>query len=144
MDHPSRTVPVRHETGTWPHFLDPLRHLGTHIAHLFSPSADASRNDEGYDISLELPGVKAEDLEVTIDDHVLTIRGEKRSERKEETKTYFVAERRYGAFHRSFQLPTDVDESDIDARFEDGVLSIKLSKLRSAQGRERKIEIRTS
>ena len=143
MAQPPRTGPVRHETGTWPHFLDPLRHLGTHIAHLFSPSADASRDDEGYEITLELPGVKSKDLDVTIDDHVLTIRGEKRSERKEEGKTYFVAERRYGAFHRAFQLPTDVDESNIDAMFEDGVLTLKLAKQRSAKERERKIEIRT-
>ena len=142
MENPPRHFAVKQEGGAWPHLLDPLRHLGSGIAHFFSPSADASRGDENYVITLELPGVKPENVDVSLNDHILTIKGEKHSEEKRETDTYFVAERRYGGFQRAFQLPSDVDAQAIDAAFNDGVLTLTLPKLRSAQGKERRIEVR--
>lgn len=144
METTPRHVNVRQEGSLWPHLMEPLRHLGSSIAHIFSPSADASRGKDSYEITLELPGVSADDVDVSLNDHVLTVKGEKRSERKEETDTYFFAERRYGAFQRAFQLPSDVDTDKIDADFSNGVLKLILPKLTSAQERDRQIKVRTS
>lgn len=144
METTPRHVDVRQESGLWPHLMEPLRHLGSSIAHIFSPSADASRGQDSYEITLELPGVSADDVDVSLNDHVLTVKGEKRSEHKEETDTYFFAERRYGAFQRAFQLPSDVDTDKIDADFSNGVLKLILPKLSSAQERDRQIQVRTS
>ena len=144
METGPRHLDVRQEATPWPHLLEPLRNLGSSIAHFFSPNADASRGKDAYEITLELPGVAPDDVDVSLNDHVLTVKGEKRSQRKEKTDTYFVAERRYGAFQRAFQLPSDVDTDRIDADFANGVLKLTLPKLSSAQERDRRIEIRSS
>ena len=92
METAPRHVDVRQDNSLWPHLMEPLRHLGSSIAHFLSPSADASRGKDSYEITLELPGVAPDDVDVSLNDHVLTVKGEKRSERKEETETYFFAE----------------------------------------------------
>ena len=75
-------------------------------------------------------------------DHTLTLSGEKKSEREEEKKDYFVSERRYGSFRRSFRVPEDVDEGKISAKFDKGVMTVVLPKVASAKPKGRHIPIK--
>lgn len=93
------------------------------------PPVDVSETDQEIVLSLELPGVSPDDCEVTADNGVLTVRGTKQVQRKEGDETqYYVTERSYGSFLRSFRLPKGVDESRITADFEHGVLHVRVPK----------------
>src|SRR6185437_10690177 len=95
----------------------------------WSPAVDVRENENEISLDLELPGIKPEDVEITAENGVLTVRGEKNSERKEgEEHRYHVVERSYGAFMRTFQLPQGIDEDQINAAFEHGILSIHIPK----------------
>ncbi len=127
----------------WPSLYEPLRGLGQRVADFFAPSAEAAATEEFYEINMELPGVSAEDIDVSIQDGSLTIKGEKRSQREERGRTYFFSEREYGAFQRSFRLPADADPKDVAADFHDGVLAIKIPKAGPPPSQAHKIEVRT-
>lgn len=130
------------DDGWWPGVYEPLRNMGRKIADFFAPDADASASENAYIINVELPGVSAEDVHVSVQGHVLTLKGEKRSAHEEKGKTYFFSERRYGSFQRSFRLPPDVSEDDISADFKDGVLTLRAPKHGpEEQKREKKIEV---
>ena len=93
------------------------------------PAVDIKENSNEIRMDLELPGLKPEDVELTAENGMLTIRGEKKSERKEgEDNRYHVVERTYGSFLRTFQLPQGVDENQIQAEFENGILAIHIPK----------------
>lgn len=95
----------------------------------FTPAVDIKENDNEIRLELELPGLKPDQVEIMAENGVLTIRGEKRSERKEgEDNRYQVVERNYGTFVRTFQLPQGVDEDQIKAEFEHGVLTLTIPK----------------
>lgn len=95
----------------------------------FTPAVDIKENDKGIRLELELAGLKPDDVEISAENGVLSIRGEKRAERKEGDETrYQVVERTYGTFMRTFQLPQGVDEDQIKAEFENGVLTIHIPK----------------
>ena len=81
--------------------------------------------EDGYlVIKAELPGVKQEDVNITLQDNVLTVSGQRKAEQEEERGGYYVRERRYGSFSRSLTVPEGVDESKIHARYENGVLEV--------------------
>jgi HSP20 family protein len=107
----------------------------------WSPAVDVSETDNELRMDLELPGIRPEDVEVTADNGVLTVRGQKNSERKEgeDNSRYHLVERTYGSFMRSFQLPQGLDESKIEANCQDGILSISIPK--TALPQPRKIQI---
>ena len=106
----------------------------------WNPSVDIFENKDQIVLEAELPGLKPEDVNISIENNVLTIRGEKREERTEgEQGKWHLAERRYGTFTRSFVLPRDVDADNIQARFEDGVLSVSIPK--SERARRRRIDV---
>ena len=89
----------------------------------WTPAVDIKENDSEIRLDLELPGLKPEDVELTAENGVLTVRGEKKSQRKEgEDNRYHIVERSYGSFLRTFQLPQGIDEEQIKAEFENGVL----------------------
>ena len=90
----------------------------------WAPAIDAVSRDGDLIIKAELPGVKLEDVDITLQNSVLTISGEHKADQEEERGGYHVRERRYGTFRRSMTLPEGVDESKIHARFEDGVLEV--------------------
>jgi HSP20 family protein len=95
----------------------------------WSPAVDIKETEGEITLDLELPGIKPEDVELTAENGVLTVRGEKKSERKEgEENRYHVVERTYGSFLRTFQLPQGIDEDQINAGFEHGILSIRIPK----------------
>ena len=92
----------------------------------WAPTVDILSEDGDLLIRAELPGLKQEDAEITLQNNVLTISGERKAERKEERGGYYVRERRYGSFRRSMTLPEGTDESKISARFENGVLEVRV------------------
>jgi HSP20 family protein len=92
------------------------------------PALDVTETDDRYTISVEVPGVKRSDLSIDVHEGVLTLRGEKRSEREESKEKARVLERSYGAFSRSLLLPADGDAERIEARFADGVLQLTIPK----------------
>lgn len=126
----------------WPNLYEPLRNFGQKVADWFAPRSDASAMDKYYEINVELPGVKPENVDVTVHEDNLIVRGEKQSERKEEGRTYFFSEREYGAFQRTFRLPPDADNDKIDATFSDGVLCLKVAKRSAAEPAGKTIKIR--
>jgi HSP20 family protein len=102
--------------------------------------ADVVETEREIRVITEMPGLKRDNIEVDVENNVLTIRGEKREERTEgEGGKYHLAERRYGTFTRSFVLPRDVDAEGIGASFEDGVLTVSIPK--SEKARRRRIEV---
>ncbi len=107
----------------------------------WTPAVDVRESDNELRLELELPGIRPEDVELTADNGVLMIRGEKRSERKEgeEGSRYHVVERSYGSFTRSFQLPHGLDEDKIEADYENGILSVHIPK--TALPQPKKIQI---
>jgi len=108
-----------------------------------SPPVDIREDGREIAIEVELPGIKPEDVDVTAENGVLTIRGEKRSTSTENSEgRYHIVERSYGTFTRSFQLPTGVDEKGIAAEFNDGLLVVRVPKAALAQ--PRRIAIRNS
>ena len=121
-------VEKTHSAGWWPSLYDPLRNIGEKIADWFAPRSEASAVEDSYEITMELPGVKAEDVDVSLDNNTLTVKGEKRFQREERGRSYFFSEREYGAFQRSFRLPADADHDSVSAEFKDGLLSIRLRK----------------
>jgi HSP20 family protein len=110
------------------------------------PPVEISEADDELRITAEIPGAAADEVHVTIDGDMLTIRGEKKDERREgdENAQYYLVERSYGTFQRSFTLPSTVDPESIQAEFNNGVLSIRLKKLTSARPRGREVPISSS
>ena len=135
-------VEQSHTAGWWPNLYEPLRTFGQKVADWVAPRSDASALENFYEINVELPGVKAEDVDVSIHDNSLVVRGEKRFEREEKERTYFFSEREYGAFQRSFRLPHDADAEKIDAAFSDGVLCLKIAKITKTEPAAKKISVR--
>lgn len=106
---------------------------------IFAPVVDVYETDQELVVKAELPGVKKENVEVSIRDNALHIRGEKKEEKEEKTETYHRVERVYGRFERVIPLPTDVKVESAKAEFKDGVLEIRIPKAEGAK--EKKIEI---
>jgi HSP20 family protein len=106
----------------------------------FMPEANVTENDKAIEVAIDLPGLKPEDVKVELHDRTLSISGEKKEEKEDKTKTFHRIERRSGSFRRVFTLPFDVDESQVDAKFADGVLNITLPK--SEKAAPKKIEIK--
>lgn len=107
-----------------------------------APAVDISEKEQAYEITAELPGIPEKDVQVTFADGVLRIKGEKKEESEEKKKDYFLSERRYGSFERSFQVPPGVDADKIAASFVNGVLKVTLPRSLEAQKREKKIDVK--
>ena len=108
------------------------------------PAVDVTETDKGYEISAELPGIDEKNVEVKFADGVLTIKGEKQEEKEEKRKDYYLQERSFGSFRRSFQVPDGVDADKIEATFKKGVLTVMLPKSAQAQKTEKKIAVKAA
>lgn len=107
-------------------------------------SVDLSETDDALELCVDLPGMEEKDIDVTLRDGALTIRGEREDESEEKRKNYYRSERAYGAFSRTVSLPCEVDEEAIDAKFKKGVLTVHLPKTQKAKEHERKIAIKAA
>ena len=112
----------------WPQFFEPFRHMGTRLAEWVAPASEASSDDDAYHITMELPGVAEDDIELNVQGGVVTVKGEKKTEREEKGDTWYFSERQYGAFSRSFRLPEDADPDGVKADLKDGVLTVTLPR----------------
>lgn len=106
------------------------------------PSVDVAETDKAFEVTAELPGMTEDNIDVSLADGVLTLKGEKKEEKEQKEKGYYLSERRYGSFQRSFRLPEGVDENKIEANFEKGVLKITLPKTPEAVKQAKKIAIK--
>ena len=104
------------------------------------PATDVAETEDGLQISVELPGLKKEDVKLRIENGVLTLSGEKSTQKEEKKTELHCVERRFGAFRRQISLPSQVDAGKAKASFEDGVLTIEIPKLEAAKPRELQID----
>lgn len=107
---------------------------------VFSPQVDIKETDQALEMTVEVPGLKAEEVDVTLSGDLLTIKGEKKEEREEKKDNYHLVERRFGSFQRSFRLPCPVDQDKLTATHKDGVLKLVMPKAEQVQ--VKKIEIK--
>ena len=105
---------------------------------------DETEDDKAVHMSIELPGMDEEDIDITLSGRLLTIRGEKKEDEKEEGKDYYRRERSYGAFRRTLELPGEVDESKIEASFKKGILRIEFPKTEEAQEKIKHIVVKAA
>ena len=128
----------RRRTGT-----DPWRRFQGMFEGTF-PTADMVEGDRDYRITAELPGMSEKEIEIALTGDALTLKGEKREEHEEKGASRHVAERRYGAFQRTFALPEDADVEKVEAAFKNGVLTVTVPKRPDAKAPERRIAIRAA
>ncbi len=113
-------------------------------AAAMSFALDVREDDKAFHVTAELPGLTEKDVDVSFDDGILAIRGEKKLERDEKKDTWHIVERTYGSFQRRLALSEDVDQEKIEARFDKGVLHVTLPKLPEEKKSSKKIEIKTA
>jgi HSP20 family protein len=116
--------------------------IASSLPSLTAPAVDVVEKPTEFQIVAELPGLEEKNIEVKCADGVLTVKGEKRDEKEEQDKDYFLSERRFGSFQRSFRLPQSVDADKIEAVFKNGLLTLTLPKKAEAQKNEKKIAVK--
>ena len=109
-----------------------------------TPRMDVAETEKGYELSAELPGMQEKDVDISLSEDVLTISGERNFERESDERSVHLSERGFGAFKRSFSLPDDVDQDQIQARLKNGVLEIHLPKSEEVAPTSRQIKVKTS
>jgi HSP20 family protein len=133
----------RTPSGGWlPSLYEPIKRAGQKIADWFAPRSDAAATQDTYEITMELPGVQLDDIDVSLQDNMVVVTGEKQAEHESANKSYFFSEREYGIFQRAFRLPPDANPEAIDADFRNGVLIISIPKQRADATPSRKIVVR--
>ncbi len=114
--------------------------LGSFGGQDLLPAMDVTETDKEIEVTAELPGLEEKDVQINVADNVLTIRGEKKSEREDKSKDYRLVERSYGSFYRSLELPSGVDSDKIKASISKGVLKVTVPKPAPAQ--VKKVEVK--
>lgn len=109
---------------------------------MWSPAVDIAEKDNEYVVRAELPGVSKDDVKITLESNILTIRGEKRQEKDMKEDDYHRMERMYGSFQRSFTLPTTVKSDSIDASYRDGILTVTLPKAEEAKPKHIEVKVK--
>jgi HSP20 family protein len=112
------------------------------LTQAWRPAADITEEDDAYVAKVELPGVSKDDVKITMQDNVLHIRGEKKSEKKGKEDNFHRVERFYGTFQRSFTLPTSVKSDRIEAEYKDGILTITMPKAEEAKPKQIEVKVK--
>lgn len=108
----------------------------------WSPAVDIAEHENEFVMKIELPGVSMDDVKISLESNILTIKGEKKQEKEEKNKNFHSVERSYGSFQRSFTLPATVKSDKIDAFFKDGILSITLPKAEEAKPKQIEVKVK--
>lgn len=161
-DDSTVTLPIRRSAPSFTEqLIEPLSRIRSEVDRLFEdfpgrwssmqfarfaprmplPAVEMTETDKAFKLSVELPGIEAKDVDVTVEDDMLVISGEKKEEREEKEKDYYFSERSYGSFERRIALPPAADAGKIKARAKNGVLQITLPKNEKAGQNKRRIEI---
>jgi len=109
---------------------------------LWTPVVDIAEHDDDYIVKVELPGVNKDEVKITLESNILTIRGEKKQEKETKKENLHRVERSYGSFQRSFTLPTTVKSDKIDASYKDGILTIALPKAEEAKPKQIEVKVK--
>jgi HSP20 family protein len=109
-----------------------------------APAVDIAETEQAFEITADLPGLDEKHVEVTVSNGALTVKGSKQDEKEEKKKDYYLHERSFGSFERSFRIPETVDAEKIEATFNKGVLTVKLPKKAEARQPEKKIAIKAA
>lgn len=123
-----------------------MRSFSSSLPELFGaegeiwPSVDVLEDKKNIIVKAEIPGMDPSDFDISISDNILTIKGEKKQEKEEKDKNFYMMERQYGTFTRSITLPVEVNEEKVDASYKDGVLKIVIPKKK--EGKESKIKVK--
>lgn len=120
---------------TFNEFLSPLTSTEEMRGRGWFPAVDIRETDDSLTVFCEIPGLKKEDVSITLENNVLTISGERKFEKETKEQSYHRMERSYGKFSRSFSLPSNLETSKVDASVQDGVLRISLPKVEAAKPR---------
>ncbi len=142
LNNPFR--PLYPEFDRW---LDAMAHdmdldRGNGDSAMLAPDVDVSESDKAFEIKADLPGVEEKDVDVSVADGVLSLKGERRAEKETKDKKLHRVERSYGAFERVMSLPADIDEKKISAEFKKGVLTVTLPKKKAAKAATKKISVK--
>lgn len=108
----------------------------------FSPKIEVKETEKGYFVRAEVPGMEEKDLEISIDENNLVLRGERKSEKKEEDKSHYFSEFKYGSFYRTIPLDEGVDTNNVSASYKDGILNIEIKKNPSVSPKHKRIPIK--
>ncbi len=109
----------------------------------FAPAIDMRETEKGIEITAELPGIEEKDIDISLADNVLTLKGEKKAEREEKGKGWYFSERSHGSFSRSIPLPVEVAEDKVNAQFKNGVLKIELPAAPETQRKAKRIQVKS-
>lgn len=120
--------------------LDLFRSWGFPFRDFSAPTCELEETHKNYVLKFEIPGVKRDQVKVDLEGSQLTVSAERKEEQTSDTKRKHYSEFRYGSYSRSFTFPTPIDESKVDARFEDGVLSITVPKTSPTAPKQIKIQ----
>jgi HSP20 family protein len=107
----------------------------------FVPAVDVYEDEKAVVLKLEVPGIEEKDLDVSVENHTLTVKGERKMEKEEKEENFHRIERRYGSFFRAFTLPTTVDTENVQASYNAGVLKLELKKKPEAQPKQIKVNL---
>jgi len=114
----------------------------TFVASDWTPAVDIAEHENEYSVKLELPGVSKDDVKITMQNNILSVRGEKKKEKETKGSNFHRVERSYGAFQRNFTLPSTVKADRIDASYADGILTILLPKAEEAKPKQIEVKVK--
>ncbi|SLN37188.1 Spore protein SP21 [Roseovarius litorisediminis] len=114
------------------------------VVGMFGPSTDVTETDKSVNVSVELPGMTEEDIDISLSGNSMTIRGEKKIEHEEEHKGVYMSERHYGSFHRTVPLPAGIDPDKAEATYKNGVLTVSLPKTEEALANIKRIPVKAA
>jgi HSP20 family protein len=110
------------------------------LTGIMKPSFDMAETDAAIEVKMDVPGVDAKDIDIQVNDNLLTISGERKDEKEEKGKTFHRVERRYGSFSRSITLPCIVNENKVSAEYQEGVLKVTLPKTEESKAHKIKVK----
>ncbi len=108
---------------------------------VFAPAVDVYEDEHNITLKIEVPGIDEKDIDIRVENHTLTVHGERKFEKDEKEENYRRVERQYGSFTRTFTLPSTVDTDDISADYDKGVLKIRLAKKEEAKPKQIKVNV---
>ena len=112
------------------------------IPSVWSPAVDIAEFDNEYQVKVELPGITKEDVKISLEQNLLTVKGEKKQEKETKESNFHRVERSYGAFQRSFTLPSSVKGDKVDATFANGILTINMPKAEEAKPKQIEVKVK--
>lgn len=144
MNWPSEVVSMRREINRLfdNFFRGGIQDDETFFTSAWTPAVDIAEEENEYLVKVELPGVNKDDVKITLESNILTIRGEKKKEKETKDENYHRLERSYGSFQRSFTLPSTVKSDKIDAVYKDGIVSITLPKAEEAKPKQIEVKVK--